>query len=335
MRRAALPEPCMHRSLAFVLVALVLGSLGTVLARESDAFIVAIVRDDGLVLPVATQDRGRWRTPWPGPAKEAEVPVRLGDCPLAWWGLPAPPRQWTLYAPDAAPQPFTIDRATWVPTYCQQQVILQSRAAQRQPMRRPAGSRAPKHGVAVTGNAAITVPRAVDAESPEGRALLDAVQAAFNHEERLMLARDYFRVYTPSIPGEVRDRMPVRALSIHAGAARGGGLAYYVELERRYPRRAPVHLQWCDEVTYMTGWAHKGDQDRLELSLIGIDVTSCLLDSVVRIAPHAILESAKGPVWLLEEYRREAEAYSLYLAPDRDGHDLLVRRFAGFCPDRD
>jgi hypothetical protein len=335
MRRAALPEPCMHRSLAFVLVAAVLGSIGTVLARQPEAFIVAIVRDDGLVLPVATLDRGRWRTPWPSPVKEAEVPVRLDDCPLAWWGLAAPPRQWTLYTSDASPRPFTVDRATWVPTYCQQQVVLQSRAARREPMRRPEGSRVPKHGVAVTGDAAITLPRAVEAESAEGRALLDAVQAAFNREERLMLARDYFAVYSPSVPGDVRDRLPVHALSIHAGPARIGGLAYYVELERRYPRRSPPNLQWCDEVTYMTGWAHQGEDDRLELSLIGIDVTSCLLDSVVRITPHAIIDSPRGPVWLLEEYRSHAEAYSLFLAPDRTGHDLLVRRFAGFCPDRD
>ena len=83
----------MQRSPAFVLVAVVLASIGTGLARQPEAFVVAIVRDDGLVLPIATHDRGRWRTPWPGPTKEAEVPVRLDDCPLAWWGLAAAPRQ--------------------------------------------------------------------------------------------------------------------------------------------------------------------------------------------------------------------------------------------------
>ncbi len=325
----------MQRSPAFVLVAVVLASIGTVLARQPEAFVVAIVRDDGLVLPIATHDRGRWRTPWPGPTKEAEVPVRLDDCPLAWWGLAAAPRQWTLYAPDAAPQPFTIDRTTWVPSYCQQQVVLESRAARRHQMRPPEGPRAPKHGVAVTGGATVTLPRAIPADSAEGRALLDGVHAAFNREERLMLARDYFTVYTPSLPGDERDRMPVRALSIHAGPARAGGLAYYVELERRYPRRSPVQLQWCDEVTYMTGWAHVGNDETLELSLVGIDVTSCLLDSVVRVTPHAVIDSPKGPVWLLEEYRREGEAYSLHLAPDRNGHDLLARRFAGVCASQD
>ena len=59
----------------------------------------------------------------------------------------------------------------------------------------------PKHGVAVTGDAPITLPRAVEAESAEGRALLDAVQPAFNREERLMLARD------PELKGERGQRL--------------------------------------------------------------------------------------------------------------------------------
>ncbi len=75
----------------------------------SDAFVLAVVRDDGVMLPVATHDRGRWRTPWPGPAKEAEVPVRFEDCPLAWWGLPAPPREWTLHVPGESPRQVTAD----------------------------------------------------------------------------------------------------------------------------------------------------------------------------------------------------------------------------------
>ena len=57
-------------------------------APNAAPFLLALVRDDGVMLPIASHDRGRWRMPWPLPAKEADVPVRLEDCPLAWWGLP-------------------------------------------------------------------------------------------------------------------------------------------------------------------------------------------------------------------------------------------------------
>ena len=177
----------------------------------------------------------------------------------------------------------------------------------------------------------MTLPRPVPPDDPEAAALLDAVHTAFNREERLLLAGDYFAVYSPSVPASERDRMPLRAIAIHAGPGRDGEQAYFVELERRYPRDRPERLRWCDEVTYMTGWAHRGANDRLELSSIAMDVTSCLLDTVVRAVPRAILDTPKGPVWLVEEYRPDAEAFGLYLAPDRDGATLLARRFAGSC----
>lgn len=300
-------------------------------AAEPGPFVVAVVRDDGIVLPVATFDRGRWRTPWPGVAKEAEVPVRLEDCPLAWWGLPAAPRQWTLHVAGQSPRSVRMNGVTWVMAYCQQQVVLHSRDALRAPLRPPDGGRAPKHGVAVAGEASVTLPSPVALDSAEAAALLDGLQVAFNREERLMLAGDYFAVYQPSVPAQERDRMPVHALAIYQGPGRDGDQVYFVELERRYPRKQPTDLQWCDEVTYMTGWAHRGRDDRPELSLVTRDVTSCLLDTVVRATPHAIVETPRGPVWLIEEYRPEAEAYGLYLAPDRHGATLITRRFAGSC----
>jgi len=303
-------------------------------APGPDTFLLAIVRDDGLVRPVAVHARGRWRSPWPAPVKEADVPVRLDDCPLAWWGTEQPPAAWTLHTSDAPPQPLPIDGITWVPTYCQQQVVLHSRAGIRQPRRPADGLRAHKRGVAVAGDARLTVPRQVAPDGVEARALLDAVQPLFNRDERLMLAGDYFSVYTPSVDGTARDRMPVEALAIYEGAGRTRGPVYFVELQRRYPRRAPADLQWCDEVTYMSGWVYRGDEDRLETSLISNDVTSCTLDSVVRAIPHAVVETGRGPVWLLEEYRPDGEAFALYLAPDRHGAEPLRRVFGGSCSGR-
>jgi hypothetical protein len=261
--------------------------------------------------------------------------VRLEDCPLAWWGLPRRPSHWLLHAPGTDPRLIEVDRVTWVLNHCHQQVALHSRTAVREVLRAADGLRAPKQGVAVAGDAMVTVPREIDMASAEARALLDHVQRAFNHEERLMLARDYFAVYLPSVSADERDRMPVEALSIHRGPGRTGEEVYFVELQRRYPRRSPESLKWCDEVTFMSGWAHRGSDGALELSLITNDVTSCLLDRMVRTVPHAVIATDHGPVWLLEEYRAEAEAYALYLAPGRGEAVALARRFAGSCANHD
>jgi hypothetical protein len=302
-------------------------------AGPSDAFVIAVVRDDGVIVPAAAHDRGRWRMPWPGPVKEAVVPVTIDDCPLAWWGLAAAPREWTLYAPDASPTAIAPEKMTWVPSYCKQQVALHSRAATR-PLLRPAeGGRAPKYGVAAAGPARVELPRRIDPDSAEARALLDAVHAPFNRHERLMLARDYFAVYTPTVDAATRDRMPVEALAIHQGPGRDGTV-YFVELARRYARRTPEDLRWCDEVSYMAGWVRRGSDRTLDLTPVVRAVTSCLLDTTQRASPLAVVHTDRGPVWFLELYRPDSEVLGVFRAPEGDEPEPLLIREIGRCEDR-
>ena len=299
-------------------------------APQPPPFVIALVRDDGVMLPIAAHDRGRWRAPWPAPAKEAEVPVRIEDCPLAWWGLPAAPREWILHVRGETPRTVTADRVTWVRSYCRQQVALHSPEATRPLLRAPDGARAPKYGVAVAGAAAITLPRAIEPDSDEARQLLDGLQQTFNREERLMFALDYFSVLEPSVRAADRDRMPVQALSIHAGPGHNGP-AYFVELARTYPRRKPEHLRWCDEVTYMSGWVRRGDNETLALTLITRAVTSCLFDTTQRAAPQAIIETPRAPVWMLEMYRPDSEVVGLFRAPSGEEAEPIVIRDIGRC----
>ena len=58
---------CLPRLLLLVLLLVPVSGV----AATGSAFIVAVVRDDGVMLPVATFDRGRWRMPWPGPANRS------------------------------------------------------------------------------------------------------------------------------------------------------------------------------------------------------------------------------------------------------------------------
>ena len=149
------------------------------------------------------------------------------------------PRAWTLHVPGESPRPVTADRMTWVP------LVLPAAGGDAQPRRtRPCSGWPTARGRPSTASPwpatpRSTLPRSVsDLDSDEARTLLDALQQTFNREERLMLAQDYFAVFQPSVRAEDRDRMPVRALSIHAGPGHGGP-TYFVELIRSYPRRRP------------------------------------------------------------------------------------------------
>ncbi len=320
------------RHCSWLTAAALLASCALLTAAAPTPFVVALVRDDGVMLPVATHDRGRWRMPWPGPAKEADVPVRLEDCPLAWWGLPTAPVAWTLHVPGESPRSVTVDRPTWVRSYCRQQVALHSRAATRPLLRMATGARVPKYGVAVAGPGQVRLPRPVAPDSSEGQALLDHLQTTFNREEQLMLALDYFTVYQPSLDAEERARLPIRPLSMHAGPGRDGE-TYFVELTRTYPRRQPERMRWCDEVTYLAGWVRRRRDDSLDLTLVTRAVTSCLLDTAQRAHPLAVVETPRGPVWMLELYRPDAEKVGMFLAPEGDAPEPLVIREIGRCVD--
>ena len=317
----------MHLLLSLVL------SIGVALvAPHPPPFVLALVRDDGVMLPIASHDDGRWRMPWPAPAKEAEVPVRVEDCPLAWWGLPAAPRGWTLYVPGEPPRTVITERVTWVLSYCRQQVALHSREAARPLLRAADGARAPKYGVAVAGQAEVTLPRPIASDSVEARQLLDGLQPAFNREEQRMFVLQYFGVFAPSVGEQARNRLPVQALSIHAGAGHDGP-TYFVELTRSYPRPSPEHLRWCDEVTYMSGWVRRDTKHGLDLTLLTRAVTSCLIDTAQRSEPHTIVHTPRGPVWMIELYRPDGEVVGLFRAPKGDTPEPIVIRDMGRCVD--
>ncbi len=300
-------------------------------APNPPPFVVALVRDDGVMLPIASHDRGRWRMPWPAPAKEAEVPVRVEDCPLAWWGLPAAPREWTLHVPGEAPRTVTADRMTWVRTYCRQQVALHSRDATRPLLRLPDGARAPKYGVAVAGPAEVTLPRSVAPDSDEARQLLDGLQHAFNREERLMFAQDYFAVFEPSVAAEDRDRLPVTgALDPRGPGTRGA------DVLRR--TRAVLSAAFAGAPALVRrGHVHVGlgatrcANDTLDLTLLTRAVTSCLFDTTQRAEPHVIVHTPQGPVWMLDLYRPDAEVVGLFRAPQGEDPEPILIREIGRC----
>ena len=61
-------------------------------------------------------------------------------------------------------------------------------------------------------------------------------------------------------------------------------------------------------------------------------VTSCLLDTTQRAEPHAIVQTPRGPVWMLEMYRPDARGRRDCSArpADEDPEPILIREI-GRC----
>lgn len=59
-------------------------------AQRTPAFMIGVMRRDGVIIPFAAHDGKRWSNAWPGPRLDLQVPITLSSVPKAWWG-PAKP----------------------------------------------------------------------------------------------------------------------------------------------------------------------------------------------------------------------------------------------------
>ena len=81
----------------------------------------------------------------------------------------------------------------------------------------------------------------------------------------------------------------------------------------------------------MSGWVRRDAKDRLNLTLLMRALTSCLIDTTQRAEPHAIVQTPRGPVWMIELYRQNAEVVALFRAPRGEDPEPIVIREIGRC----
>jgi hypothetical protein len=318
---------------------LVLALTPLLTAQVTERFLVAVVRDDGLIRPMAAVDRGRWRESWPKAAKQVEVPIRLRDVPRRWWGGVPFTDRWRLVSDqDGAERAITIDGITWVPSYCQQQLMLTSADAVRDMLRPADGIRAANVGLALMGGGEVVLVTRHDEQSALARQigvlLLDAFDAA---EQRVLLAyaAPYVHpLYVHPLSRTERAAYPLRVITAVRGPGLRGDVTYF-EAIRHYPRgetqQGDADLAWCDTVTFASGWLFPGREDEFEVRIVRTAITSCLLDSVRRRSPLGVVRTERGPVWVFEEWLPHGEWYSAYEPPTRRDEYLLLRVGGGWC----
>lgn len=325
--------PAVRLLLASVLLLLTCSQ--TPFAQVTHRFVVAVVRDDGLIRPIASVDRGRWRAPWPRPARRVDVPIRLRDVPRSWWGGVPFSSTWRLYPLEATSgmRTITIDGVTWVPAYCQQQIMLTSRDAVPETLRPGDGMRVPKHALALMGDGEIVQVTSHDEESALARQIGALLLKDFDTvEHRLLLG--YAARYVHPLSRTERAAYPLRVITAVRGPGPRGDVTYF-EAIRHYPRgetqRGDAELAWCDTVTFTAGWLFPVGGGELHILIVRAAITSCLLDSMMRRFPLGVVRNERGPVWLFEETLPHVEAYAAYEPPTRHDERLLLRVEGGHC----
>ncbi len=298
----------------------------------TERFLVAVVRDDGKLHPFGVVDQGRWKSAWRQVARTVDVPIRLTDIPSGWLkGVPFSPT-WRLVPEEGPARDITVTRASWAPSFCRQQVLLDSDDAVRTPMRPPAGPFVPKHGLATMGGGHAEALRFHDAASPLLPQLADALAPHVNRVEESQLRGAYLgRFVHPYSMGQ-RRTYSLRIINAHEGPGPNGQVTWFEAL-RRYPRNAEdADLAWCDIVTYAAGWTYSNPEGRPEVAIASLAITSCLLDSVSRRVPLGVVTAGGRPTWVFEEQSADSgERIAVYQPPGRRDEQLLLETPTGHC----
>jgi hypothetical protein len=151
-------------------------------------FMVGVLHSNGVLVPLARFEAGKWTAPWPGDDRVA--PASLAAIPHSWWpGFSA--NKWAAALPSES-RSLTVQKPTTIAAGCQKAVALTTDYVNAPPI----GDTRYVHPIATAaaGNVAIRAVRTLDVDSPRDaewnaaeRKLFDTLGAMNRPKDGLLL----------------------------------------------------------------------------------------------------------------------------------------------------
>jgi hypothetical protein len=288
-------------------------------AVPDGAFAIGILRRDGIVVPFATYDGGRWSAHWPKPAIELTVPIDLGSVPASWWGPPGPLAAWEAWVGTDAPQSIRAGQPDWIDVHCFRQIGLRTdyRASEFPP---PAGVQPyPKDGLAVSPPQPIERIQPVSPAAAELAAAGPVLLDAFNRAERKTAGK-----FAHPVKPAARERIAPTLESVYAHG--GEPRVYYVESLREYKKPDTGE---CELVAFGTGWLVRENAMFRSLSMV-VDALNCNRQGASYMMPLGVVRLGTRVFWLAQFSGWDHERY-VVIEPKARAVDAVVSVWGGGC----
>jgi hypothetical protein len=300
----------------------VAGSLGALHAADPPAVTIAVLRGDGVLIPIVTRSGSKWTHTWPVPVKAADVPLALDGIPKRWWGKPGPTTTWHAWQIDGSTAAVVVERPTWYLAHCQQGVGLKTPLTAQPPLPPPTRQPYPKLGLASTTALAFRRIEPVDQNDRMRMSIADAVDQVMQKAEASMNGmpdmNDGTRPMHPA-PAAERAKVSTRVESLYRLPFDGGGVLHYVEATRRYgmppspaDRKAAAATPQggCSAMTFASGFFLVGADGTIPAPALDVRLTSCDYDRVSLMLPLAAIDDGRGtPLWIGQVTGWDYEAY--------------------------
>ena len=307
------------------------GSLGMLRADFGPAVTIAVLRGDGVLVPIVTRTGSKWTNTWPEPAKAVDVPLGLDGIPKGWWGKPGVTSE------------VTVERPTWYLAHCQQGVGLKTPLTARPPIPPPTVQPYPKLGLASTLPLSFKAIAPIDRSDPMWMTIVDAVGAATSKAEDAMAGPAQMNAFGKPMhptPAAERAKVAARVEALYRVPYKSGQSLYYVEATKRYGMpplaaagKAPVPSprDGCSVMTFANGFFVSGADGTIPPPSLNVKVTSCDYDSVSVVLPLAVVGEGDAQVWIGQVTGSDYEAYAGFRWGEQGKVEDVFFTHGGWC----
>ena len=319
------------------------GSLGMLRADFGPAVTIAVLRGDGVLVPIVTRTGSKWTNTWPVPEKAVDVPLGLDGIPKGWWGKPGLTTTWHAWQIDGVTSEIKVEQPTWYLAHCQQGVGLKTSLTARPPVPPPTVQPYPKLGLASTSPLPFKPIAPIDQGDPMWMKIVDAVGAATNKAEDAMATPARMNAFgEPMHPTPAADRAKVatRVEALYRVPYKAGQSLYYVEATKRYgmpplpaDSKAAVASprQGCSVMTFTNGFFLVGADGAIPPPSLNVRVTSCEYDTVSLILPLAVVGEGDALVWIGQVTGWDYESYAGFRWGEQGKIEDVFFTHGGWC----
>ena len=301
------------------------GPVSTYFQERSGAFMLGVLRRDGIVVPFASFDGRRWSKRWPERLPQ-ERPISLEDISKTWWGIEPPPRRLRHWSDGAAAGQVTLTSPVVSTLMCEGRLALRSDYKSSEPAPPAFVLPFPMDGLVVSGDVTVSSIATVDPASEEAKRVLGLALEDFNRAESM--AASAFSHWQHPVKAAERKKLPVKLEAIYrAPADDPEWTAYFIEVIRDYPP-GPKDQDGCGLATYVSGFVLT-DQQRAAIR-IGARITYCDRKDVAYMLPLGLIQADGKNFWVVQHAGFETESYQV-LRPLRGKVEAAVIFNAGTC----
>lgn len=323
------------------------GGLGVLHAADPRPITFAVLRGDGILIPIATRTGAKWAQTWPVPIKAIDVPLAIDEVPKRWWGKAGPTTTWHAFTIDGATSAVRVERPTWYLAHCQQGIGLKTSLTARPPLPPPTLQPYPKLGLAATAPLPFKAVEVLDEKTtPLWAAIRSTVATELNKAEDNMRRTpvDWMNgTGAPHpFPPEERAKVPARLESLYRIPLGDGRTLHFFEVVKRYgmpplaadtTSPAPTPKDGCGLITFGRGWLVVGPDGTFDAPEVIAYVTSCDYGAMSLMLPLGYVADPDGALWFAQYSSWDSEAYTVLRADKTTGiPEALYTTHGGVCP---